>query len=208
VREAAWQMCQVSLDRLKKDMNTASRLVDSKWEDSRQFAFGLLRDAFGRGELTPEILVSLCDSVRPDVQQFGREMITRLFAEADGPEYALKLSEHPSASMQMFAANFLERYAGTSAARLRELMHYFQSVLSRVNQGRVAKERVFNFLDKAATASEESAAVVAEILGRQSATVAIGDRARAIEILTRIHAAFPAVAMPLEVQPVEVRHGV
>ena len=121
VREAAWQMCRASLPRLKQDMDTASRLVDAKWEDSRQFAFGLLRDAFHREELSPAVLVSLCDSVRPDVQQFGKEMVTRLFAEQDGPEYAIRLSEHPGASMQMFAANFLERYAGTDPGRLREL---------------------------------------------------------------------------------------
>jgi hypothetical protein len=208
VREAAWQMCRASLDRLKADMDTASRLVDAKWEDSRQFAFELLRDAFGRGELTPAILVSLCDSVRPDVQQFGREMITRLFEDQDGPELALKLSEHPSTSMQMFTANFLERYVGSDPSRLRDLTWYFQSVLSRVNQGRVARERVFAFLEKAAAASEECAAAVAAILGRQSATAAIGDRGRAIAILTRIHAAYPAVAMPFRVRPVEVRHGV
>jgi hypothetical protein len=208
VREAAWQMCRASLDRLKNDMDTATRLVDAKWEDSRQFAFGLLRDAFRRGELTPAILASLCDSVRPDVQQFGREMITRLFAEEDGPEYALKLSEHPSPSMQTFAANFLERYAGTNAERLRALTFYFQSVLSRVNQGRVAKHRAFAFLEKAAQAGADSAAVVAEIFGRHSATVAVQDKARAIEILTQIHTAYPDIAMPLKVQPVEVRHGV
>jgi hypothetical protein len=208
VREAAWQMCRRSLDRLKKDMDTATRLVDVKWEDSRRFAFDLLRDAFHREELTPAILVSLCDSVRPDVQQFGREMITRLFAEQDGPEYALKLAEHPSPSMQMFAGNFLERYAGDNPGRLRELTFYFQSVLSRVNQGRVAKDRVLNFLQKVSQSSAESAAVVAEVLGRVSATAAVGDRARAVEILTGIHAAHPETAMPLRVLPVEVRRGV
>jgi hypothetical protein len=208
VREASWQMCRSSLDRLAADMATASRLVDARWEDSRQFAFGLLRDAFHRGQLTADILVSFCDSVRPDVQAFGREMITRLFEEKDGPEYAVKLSEHPSTSMQMFAANFLEQYAGTSTERLRQLGFYFHSVLSRVNQGRVAKERVLGFLEKAAEAGPDSARVVAEVLGRQSATIAIGDRARAIQILTRIHAAHPDVKVPLSIKPVEVRNGV
>ncbi len=208
VREAAWQFCRASLDRLKQDMDTAVRLVDAKWEDSRQFAFGLLRDAFHHNELTPAVLVSLCDSVRPDVQQFGREMITRLFAEPDGPEYALKLAEHPSPSMQMFAANFLERYVGDDPQRLRALAPYFQSVLARVNQGRVAKDRVLHFLQKVSQSSAECAAVVAEVLGRLSATVAVGDRARSIEILTGIHAAHPETAMPLRVLPVEVRHGV
>jgi hypothetical protein len=208
VREAAWQFCRSSLDRLKKDMDTAVRMVDAKWEDSRRFATALLREAFHRNELTAGVLVSLCDSVRPDAQQFGREMITRLFAEQDGPEYALKLAEHPSPSMQMFAANFLERYAGDNAGRLRELAPYFQSVLARVNQGRVAKDRVLNFLQKVSQSSVESAAVAAEVLGQLSATVAVGDRARAVEILTGIHAAHPETAMPLRVLPMEVRRGV
>ncbi len=108
----------------------------------------------------------------------------------------------------MFAANFLERYAGEDPGRLRELTFYFQSVLSRVNQGRVARDRVLNFLQKVSQSSAESAAVVAEVLGRVSATVAVGDRARAIEILAGIHAAFPETAMPLRVLPVEVRRGV
>jgi hypothetical protein len=208
VREASWRMCQASLGRLKADMDAAARLLDAKWDDSRQFAFGLLRDAFGRGELTPAVLVSLCDSVRPDVQQFGREMITRLFEESDGPEYAIKLSEHPSPSMQMFAANFLERYAGDSPARLRELSFYFQSVLSRVNQGRVAKDRVFAFLAKSAQTGEENARFVAEVLGRQSATASVQDRARAVAILTEIRAAHPSAGAPLRIKPVEVRNGV
>jgi hypothetical protein len=207
VREAAWQMCKVSIDRLKRDMDTAVGLVDAKWDDSRQFAFGLFRASFGKEDFTPAVLVALCDSVRPDVQQFGREMITRLFEEESGPELAIKLSEHPNPAMQMFAANFLERYAGDSPGRLRELTFYFQSVLSRVNRGRVAKERVFAFLRKAAGAGKESASVVAEVLARQSATIAIGDRARAIEILTLIQRNHPEVPMPLRVQPVEVRDG-
>jgi hypothetical protein len=208
VREAAWQMCRAGLDRLRQDVDTAVRLVDAKWEDSRAFAFALFRDSFRRDELTPGVLVSLCDSVRPDVQVFGREMIGRLFSEPDGPEYAIKLSEHPSPSMQMFTANFLERYAGDSPERLRELSFYFKSVLSRVNSGRVAKDRVLRFLENVSRSSSQSAAVVAEVLGRLSATVAVGDRARTVEILTGIHAAHPEVAVPLRVLPVEVRRGV
>ena len=97
---------------------------------------------------------------------------------------------------------------GFDSDRLRELMPYFVSVLSRVNRGRVAKDRVLAFLEREATKSEGAARIVAEILTRQSATCAIGDRGHAIEVMVKIRAAYPEVPLPLAVQPVEVRGGV
>jgi hypothetical protein len=208
VRQAAWQMCREDVGRLRREAATAARLLDASWEDSRQFGFQLFREHFTDAELTPAVLVSICDSVRPDVQQFGREMITRLFQEESGPEYLLRLSEHPSAAMQGFTTNFLDQYASDRPERLRELTPYFVSVLSRVNQGRVAKDRVLRFLEREAAKSREAAFTVAEILTRQSATCAIGDRARAIEIMSRLRRAYADIPLPVTVQPVEVRGGV
>ncbi len=208
VRQASWQMCRDSIDRLRRQPATAVKLMDAKWDDSRQFGFQLFREIFTQRELTPTVLVAICDSVRADVQQFGREMITRFFQEELGQEYLLRLSEHPTTSIQVFATNFLDRYAADSPERLRELTPYFVSVLSRVNKGRVAKDRVLAFLEREAVKSEESARIVATILARQSATCAIGDKACTIEIMVRIRAANPEISLPVEVQPVEVRGGV
>ena len=36
VRQAAWQMCRANLGRLKKDPDAVARLVDVRWDDSRQ----------------------------------------------------------------------------------------------------------------------------------------------------------------------------
>ena len=110
--------------------------------------------------------------------------------------------------MQVFATNFLDRYAADSPDRLRELTPYFLSVLSRVNKGRVAKDRVLAFLEREGAKSEEAARTVADILARQSATCAIGDRARTIEIMARLRAVYPDILLPLTVRPVEVRSGV
>jgi hypothetical protein len=208
VREASWKMCSENLDRLRADLPAVARILDAKWDDSRQFAFRLFRENFSNGELTPEILVGICDSVRPDVQQFGREMISQLFEEEQGPEYLLKLSEHPAPALQLFATNFLERSATENIPRLRALTPFFISVLSRINKGRVAKNRVSAFLEREALKSEEAATIVAEILTRISATSAVGEKATAIEIMVKIHAAYPALPMPLQFQAVEVRHGV
>jgi hypothetical protein len=168
----------------------------------------LFRESFTEVELSPTVLVAICDSVRPEVQQFGREMITKFFQESSGHEYLVKLSEHPSTAIQMFATNFLERYASGNVQRLRELEPYFLSVLSRVNKGRTAKDRVLSFLDREAASSLEAAEFVAGIVARQSATCAIGDKARMIEMMLKIRTAYPEIPLPLEVHSVEVRDGV
>lgn len=142
-------------------------------------------------------------------------MITRFFHEAQGPDYLLRLSEHPSADLQLFASNFLERYAAGSDERLFRLRPYFLGVLSRVNRGRVAKARVLAFLEREALARREAAVFVADLLIRQSLTIAVGDRAACIAALLAIHRAYPDLPVPLAVnaaplrsRPPEVQGGV
>src|SRR5262249_36600357 len=192
VRQAWWPIFPKMLHRLQHAMNPshhlaemakAVKLLDTAWDDSRGFWFRLFELHFTAKDFTPALLVSICDSVRKDVQAFGRTLITRFFAEADGQEYLLKLSEHPSAELQLFATNYLERYAADNPARLAELKPYFLSVLSRVNKARVAKDRVMAFLVSEAQKDEAAARLVTEILTRQAVTIARGDRAAAIEAL-------------------------
>lgn len=209
VREAAWALCDNKVDRLRADAQSAARMLDARWEDTRRFAFTyFLKHFTDDNGLPPDVLVGICDSVRPDVQRFGRDLIARVFQDGHGEEYVLKLSEHPAEPMQLFATNFLERHAADSVEKLNRLAPYFVSVLSRVNKGRVAKDRAYRFLEKEALKSEAAAKAVAEILARQSATVAIGDKATTIEVMLRIHDAYPSIELPLQIQPVEVRGGV
>jgi len=198
VRQAGWRLSERSVDRLKQSMAQTVRLLDAKWDDSREWAFGLFRDSFDANQLTPEVLVAICDSVRPDVQAFGRELITRYFDSAHGEQYLLKLAEHPSEALQLFATNYLERYASGNAVRLGELEPYFVSILSRVNKGRIAKRRVLQFLVAEALADEASAQLVARIFTRQSVTMVIGDKARLIEGMVRIQQTWPRIALPLQ----------
>jgi predicted DNA-binding WGR domain protein len=216
VRQASWAMFSKLLHRLQPRINAqhhldemakAVKLLEAKWDDSRNFWFGIFDVHFTAENFTPGILVSICDSVRTDVQGFGRKLISRFFAEADGQEYLLKLSEHPSADLQTFATNYLERYAADDAARLESLKHYFISVLSRVNKARVAKSRVIAFLTDEAQKSEAAARLVAEIFARQSLTMAIGDKAAAIEAMLKIHTAYPQIALPIQLKPTEARNA-
>jgi hypothetical protein len=209
VRDAARQMFLQKLDAIRansQEMLSAVRLLEAKWEDSREFAARIFRTELTDEDWTPEIMVSLCDSIREDVRQFGRDLVIRYFQDECGQDYLLKFSEHPSADMQLFATNYLEGYAASNPERLRELAPFFVAVLSRVNQGRVAKKRVFAFLDAEAQKSEAAARSVADILTRQSATIAIGDKAAAIETMLKIRRSYPQIDLPIQVKPVvEVR---
>jgi predicted DNA-binding WGR domain protein len=210
IREAVWAMSSLLLNRLKQsreEMGMAVRLLDSTWDDARKFWFAAFQSSFSGEDYTPGILVSICDSVRADVRKFGRDLITRFFKDEAGQEYLLKLSEHPSADLQLFATNYLEAYASDNPERLKELTPYFLSVLSGVNRGRVAKERIIRFLTAEAQKSEAGARVVAEIFSRQSVTIAIGDKAAAIEAMLNIQHAYPQVPLPIRVKLPEVRKG-
>lgn len=208
IREAARQMFVRKLNHIRtnsEQMLSAVRLLESKWDDSREFATKIFSNDFTAQDWTPEVIVSICDSIREDVRSFGRDLVTRNFQHY-GQEYLLKFSEHPSADMQMFATNYLENYAVDNPERLQELTPYFISVLSSVNRGRVAKKRILAFLETEAQKNEQAAQIVAEIITRQSVTMAIGDKAAAIQTMLKIRKTYPQISLPLHLKPVaEVR---
>jgi len=208
VRTAAREMLLQILPRLRQDsleLAIGVKFLESSWEDTREFGFRLFGTFLTATEFTPTILVSLCDSNRPDVRKFGRDLVSRCFREADGQEYLLKFSEHPATDMQLFATNYLEGYAIDRPDRLQELTPYFIRALSQVNKGRVAKQRIFAFLAREVEKSEAAAQIVANIMTRQSATIAIGDKAKAIQTLLKIHQMYPHIPLPIQVKSVPVK---
>jgi hypothetical protein len=180
------------------------KLLEGPYDDSREWAFGFCRTGLKDGDWSPEALVALCDSNQPAVRTFGRELVTRLFREEDGPLYLARLSQHPTVEVQEFATNYLERFASGRPERIAELDLYFRTVLSRIGAGRVAKRRVLAFLEKEALADERIAGFVTTLLGRQVGTVAIQDKAEMIRILDAMRRAWPDLAGPLKVKPVEI----
>lgn len=205
VRRASWQIADQTIEKLRGQVSELLRALDSKWEDSREFWFEYFRKNFTENELTPEVLVAISDSVKPATQKFGRDLLLQYFKEENGAEYLLKLSEHPSANMQLFATNYLENHAAGSPEKLEKLASYFVRVLSLVGRARTAKNRSLQFLESEALKSEQSAKIAANILARHSATVAIGDRAKMIETMLKIQRKYPNIELPLKVKQTEVR---
>ncbi|HEY0094385.1 MAG TPA: hypothetical protein VGB96_08680, partial [Archangium sp.] len=207
VREWAWRWLESHLPEVRAELSTAVGLLDSRWEDARAFGFRYFRERFAPEDFSLEVLVSVADSVRRDVQAFGRELLTRSFREADGPALLLRLSEHPAPEVQLFATNYLDRFASGNAALVEQLTPYFIRVLSQVNRGRVARQRVLGFLQREGRSTEAHGRVAMEVLHRMSATIAIEHRAAALEAMLSIARAQPTIPVPFHIRPVEVRRA-
>jgi len=201
-REYAWDIFTKQVARMQQEASEALRILDCRWDDSRRFGFDYFRQHFTADDWTPTLLVSVCDSTRDDVQQFGKEMITRFFRTENGSDYLLQLSQHPSQSLQTFATNYLEQFATDSLEHLQKLELYFVTVLSQVNRSGTAKTRVFNFLRQEALKNEQAAALIGKIMGRQSATMAVANKAACIQIMCDIRKKYPSVDMPLTLKAV------
>lgn len=202
VREWVWQMYKKNVNLIKTQSEEALRILDVEWQDSRQFGFDFFRTHFSADDWTPALLVSVCDSTREDVQQFGRELITRFFAEENGTDYLLKLSQHPSQGLQLFATHYLEQFATGNLAHLQALEPFFITVLSQINRAGIAKKRIFSFLQQEAGNNIESARLVSRILTRQSLTMAVADKSTCLQIMRDIHKIYPDIEMPLVVKPI------
>ena len=183
-------------ERIKYELPEAVRLLDARWEDSRDFTMDFLRTKLEEKDWTPDVLVSICDSVNPMVRQFGQERITKFFKKEYGEQYLLQLSQHPSGDLQNFATNYLDHFAADKPKNIEELAPYFTTVLAGVNKAGVAKKRIFTFLHQEGLKDEKSAAIVANVIARQSASMAITDKARCLEIMRDLKKVYPDISLP------------
>ena len=205
MREYCWSIFSTQKERIKKEKELAIKLCDNYWEDTRRFAFDYFAKNFNEEDWTSEVLVSLCDSIKQDVQAYGRQMITKSFQSADGEYYLMSLCQHPENKMQLFATNYLEKYAGGKPEQIEKLESFFIALLSQVNKGRVSKTRVLNFLSKESTKDERSAIVVARIINRTSASISIQDKAICVAVLLELSKRHPSIQTVIKIKEVEQR---
>lgn len=184
--------------RIQYESAEALRILDAKHDEMRAWSFEYFRNTFTEREWTPENLVFVCDSTRLDVQNFGKEMIAKFFKTEEGERYLLQLSQHPSQNLQQFATNYLESYAAGNPETIFKLEQYFITVLSQVNRAGIAKLRVFQFLELEAMKNESVARMIAQIMSRQSATLAVADKAATLKIMLAIRKKYPQIPMAMQ----------
>ncbi|HZY79130.1 MAG TPA: WGR domain-containing protein [Cyclobacteriaceae bacterium] len=200
IRHLAWAAFRADTAKVKYFVIDALKITDSEWDDTRLFAFDYFRENFTATDWTPELLILLCDSIRADVQDFGRELITKFFDPKDGTEYLLKLSQHPTTRVQEFATAYLVQFASGKADVINTLQPYFITLLSQVNKGKTAKKRVMQFLKTESLREEAIARMGVEIFARVSVSVAITERAECIAALRDIQQKYPSIKSPLKVK--------
>lgn len=191
--------------RVRAELATALLVLDTRWDDMREFAAGFFAERCERDDWQPDTLIALCDHTHPVAQRLGRDLVTRHLPLGEAVDSLLRLAQHPSANMQLFVSQWLEQAAAGQPEIIARLEPYFLAVLSQVNRGRVVKDRVFAFLRAQAQAHADVAAVVAPLFARQVLTVAIADKAQYIAGLREIAARHPQLPSPLGIVPVETR---
>jgi hypothetical protein len=120
----------------------------------------------------------------------------------------LKLSQHPSTKVQSFTTAYLEQHAADNIDMLQKLEPYFITLLSQVNKGRIAKQRIMDFLRKESLQNEAAATLASGIFTRVSVSVAINERAECIAALRDIQKKFTSLSSPVVVKSISdyVRH--
>lgn len=200
IRQWSWNYFKQNVPRIREERKQSLSLLDAKWEDTRAFAFHFFKTEYTEADWDPDTLISIVDSIRPDVEQFGKEMITRFFNAEHALAYLTKLSEHPSVSVQAFVSSYLSMYAKDKPDLLQELTFYFRSALTRVNRGRVAKDRIFEFLLLESLKNIDTAIWAVSILDDVSAQSTVQDKAACIDILTKIKTHYPDLDMHLVIK--------
>ncbi len=204
VRQGAWALAEAARGRFRVTPVALARLCDATWEDSRAFAFDFVK-SFPPEVLVPDTVIAICDSTEPLVQELGQSLLLAHFREEHAERYLLRLSEHPSVGIQLLVSGLLERHARGKLPILEQLLPCFATVLSQVNRGGVAKQRLLAFLRTESVASAEAAALLAPLLERQSLTRAVSHKQPLIATMVDVQQRYPDVAVPLATPPVPVR---
>jgi hypothetical protein len=198
VRQWSWCNYENNIKTIRKSFEDSLRILDTDWDDSRNFAIEFYRNKFEAADWTTNRVILLCDSVREDIQALGQELVKQFFKKQQGEEYLLKLSQHPAKNVQLFASGFLQTHAQGKLENILQLKHYFVSILSSVNKGRVAKDRVLNFLITESKKDQQVALFFAELLQYHAITVAIMDKEKFILAMCDLHTQYPDLKLPYE----------
>ena len=205
VRDWSLAAFEADLSLTKNNYSQAIRLLDNRWDDTRSRAIRFFQDNFVDDFWNSQRTIAVCDNVYADVQRFGRDLVTRFFHEGDGEEYLLKLSQHPSANVQLFVSGFLTEYASNQTELILSLQPYFKTVLSQVNRGRLIKDRIIRFLFDEANKQEAVATMVAALFSDQSVSMVIADKMQYIKTLFKLQQQFTQIQTPVVIIEPEVR---
>lgn len=199
IRDRAIEFFRANLVLVKEQMLEALPLLNSQWNDSKQFALDYFKTEFKAEDWSAEVMVGICDNPDIELQDLGRDLILNHFDTELGHFYLTRLSQHPSVNVQLFVTQLLADFVDDSVESLEQLNNYFVTVLSQVNKGRVAKNRVLKFLLDKAKLNTDNASFVASILARISASAAIQEKASYLVAMRDLKIQYPQIDLPIQI---------
>ena len=205
VREMATDYYDANVDKIKSSRLEAIGILDTDWEDTRLHCQKYFDSHFTAAEWDPQLIITLCDSIRPQVQEYGTNILGQYFRDEHGAQYLTALSEHPDPVIQLYSTNYLDRFAFNDMAILNKLRPYFIRILHSINSRRVAKMRAFHFLEKQAKQGEEYAKYVIDILNELVGTIVVRENENYVGLLYELNKEYPDSTIKIESVPLEIR---
>ncbi len=181
-------------------LEDALLIFNSSWDDIIVWGCAYFEKHITPAYWTVELLLYACDHTKPEVQHFGRRLITQHFSDDKGLPLLLKLQEHPTKTMQFFVTNYLDNYAKDNVAVILKLELFFKTSLFAINANRATKSRIYKFLYEEAVKNKAVAEMTVRLVTSVLGTTTMRDRDHNIDVLLAIADVFPEIDLPVAIK--------
>jgi len=198
VREAGRKMMEETRTDWKEDMFRILSLLESHWEDTKKFAFRFLEENFALEDFTAGIILSLCDSIDREVQDFAKKLLNRHVTAGKEFDF-VKLAEHPDMNIQAFVLDMIIEKLPCSVENIKKVLPYFKTILFYVNRGRKMKDRVLSYLEEMSLKDPFVAAEAVNLMEDYTGAMTKEDFSSCLVIMSRLKAKYPYITCPVEI---------
>ena len=185
--------------RINYELEEALAIFNTDWQDVIVWSCAYFDEHIESKNWTTDMLLYACDHVKHDVQAFGMRMVSTHFTEDKGLPLLLKLQEHPTKRMQFFVTNYLDTYAKDNADVILQLEPYFKTSVFNINANRVAKTRIYRFLEQESLKNRDVAHMTIRILTSILDTKIKTDKSKSIDIILAIAEKYPTIEVPFKI---------
>lgn len=197
IRESIHQYFKSNIHKVNYELEDALLIFNSAWDDVVQWGCDYFGNNIKASNWTVDLLLYASDHTKPEVQAFGRKMITSHFSEDKGLPLLLKLQEHPTKSMQFFVTNYLDNYAKDNVAVILKLEQFFKTSLFNINTHRATKTRIYTFLEQESIKDKDVAAMTVRLIEAVLGTKTKIDQSHHIDMLLTISETHADLKIPL-----------
>ncbi|MBS7531704.1 hypothetical protein IC619_014560 [Hazenella sp. IB182353] len=165
-------------------------LAETDWDDTHDWALSYIEQY---QHISNNILYGLLDTSRQDIQSFAFRLIEQHRDQLDMEQLMLRTSESPYLHVQAYALQLAVQITWNEA-KLNRCLHFFRTLLLKVNQGRKAKQKTYQLLLQIGKQSEEMAQTVCHLLMEMSHSNSQHEFETVLHSLIQLSVQFPELA--------------